>query len=315
MKALESLLPSLRLKSSIQNRVVVGEPWSVTFPGQTKAGKFHFMELGEGVLHIPFHDPIRLDQGDLAVVFSEKGHTVSDVRGSEAVPLEELLRKADVICRSGLTLRFGGTGTEASVLTGDFQFEDAAHHPLWRLLPPYILLKGQEGQGAEWLDTTLSLLSKEAMEARPGMGAVLDRLCDVLFIQALRGWARADEGGDGFAAAVQDPAIDEALDLIQRAPAEPWTVESLASRVALSRSAFAERFRRLTGESPIDYLMRWRMHLASQWLADGHKSTATIAEGVGYESEAAFAKAFKRTIGSTPGSYRRSYRINRLGRH
>jgi AraC-like DNA-binding protein len=93
---------------------------------------------------------------------------------------------------------------------------------------------------------------------------------------------------------------------MQQKPAEPWTVGKLARQVALSRSTFAERFSRLAGDTPMEYLARWRMHLAAQHLLNGKDSVAAIAEKVGYESEAAFAKTFKRRIGKTPGSYRRN---------
>jgi AraC-like DNA-binding protein len=187
--------------------------------------------------------------------------------------------------------------------------EEAQTHPLWRLLPSYILLKGQNGQAVEWLDTTLGLLSRESMEVRPGVRAVLDRLCDVLFIQALRGWVRTEGTVEGLPAAVRDTEIDEALDLMQRFPSEAWTVEKLATQVALSRSTFAERFRRLTGETPMEYLAHWRMHVAAQTLRNTKESVAYIAQQVGYESEAAFAKAFKRIVGVAPGAYRRNREI------
>lgn len=306
MKSLDSLFRSLRLRSAIQNRVVVGEPWGVAFPGKRASGKFHFVEVGQAILAVPGHEPVRLEPGDLAIVFVEGGHVVRDVIGTPPIPIDELMRRARLLCVSGLSLRFGGEGTETSLISGDFVFEDAETHPLFRMLPPFIVLRGQDGQAVEWLDDTLSLLSREAMAARPGMTAVLDRLCDVLFIQSMRGWMRAGGDGNGLPAAVQDPAIDEAIDLMHRSPAHPWTVESLAQRVALSRSVFAERFRRLSGETPMEYLARWRMHLAGQLLREGRESVATIAERVGYESEAAFAKAFKRTVGQAPGAYRRA---------
>lgn len=306
MKSLESLLQTLRLHSRIQNRVVVGEPWGVTFPARAKTGKFHYIEGGVGaILAVPGRPTVRLEPGDLAIIFVDTPHSVYDIHGTRPIDIFTLLNVAEPLCPTGLTLRLGGDGPETSVISGDFVFEEGVTHPLWRLLPPYILLKGEGGQAPEWLDTTLNLLSREAMEVRPGVTAVLDRLCDVLFIQALRGWVRADGGAEGLPAAVRDEAIDEALDLMQRHPAEPWTVESLARRVALSRSTFAERFRRLAGETPMEYLARWRMHRAAQLLRDDQESVAVIAERVGYESEAAFAKAFKRLVGVAPGAFRR----------
>lgn len=306
MKSLDSLLQSLRLQSAIQNRVVLGEPWGVEFPAEAGTGKFHFIEQGEAVVAIPGQEPVRVQAGDFMLVRGDKGHAVYDVRGTAPTDLLELLRRAELLCESGLTLRFGGDGPETAVLSGKFVCADAETHPLWRALPPMILLRGEEGRAVDWLETTLQFLSCEATSVRPGAPAVLDRLCDVLFIHALRGWVRQSGEGEGWPAAVRDPAVDQALELIHRSPSEPWTVASLAERVAMSRSAFAERFRRLAGDPPMDYLARWRMHLAARQLRESRDPVATVAERVGYESEAAFAKAFKRMLGVAPGAYRRA---------
>lgn len=308
MSSFDSLLDSLRLRSEIQNRVVLGEPWGVEFPARPHLATFHFMEHGRGVLTVPGAEPITLEQGDLAIVFSDQGHSVCDTSGTKPTGLFKLLEQADVICQSGMTLQFGGDGPLSSVIGGDISYAESATHPLWRMLPPVLVSRKQSAPTSEWLATTLSLLSREAMEMHSGARVVLDRLCDVLLIQALRDWVGSDEGKEGLPAAVKDPAIDSALNLIQRQPAEPWTVETLARKVALSRSTFAEKFRRLTGETPMEYLTKWRMHVAAELLNDGAETVATIAEKAGYESEAAFAKAFKRMTGTAPGAYRRNQR-------
>jgi AraC-like DNA-binding protein len=306
MKSLDSLLQSLRLRSTIQNRVVLGEPWGVDLPPHPKAATFQFVEQGEALMTVPGQAPVRMEAGDLAIVFAENGHVMQDVKGTRPIDLIQLLGLSEVICPSGITLQFGGDGPQTSIISGVFGFAESEMHPLWRMLPPYILLKGQDGQATEWLDMTLTLLSRESMAVRPGALAVVDRLCDVLFIQALRSWVRQREAASGLPAAVQDAEIDEALDLMQTQPAEDWTLEKLARRVALSRSTFAERFRRLAGDTPMEYLAHWRMHLASQLLRDGQENVASIAMQVGYESEAAFAKAFKKRMGVAPGAYRRT---------
>ena len=120
MKSLDSLLHSLRLRSFIQNRVVLGEPWGVVFPPYPKSGKFHFIEAGCGILTVAGQPPVRLEQGDLAVVFSEEGHTVQDVHGTRPTDLCRLLDEAEIICSSGLTLQFGGDGPQTSVISGEF---------------------------------------------------------------------------------------------------------------------------------------------------------------------------------------------------
>jgi AraC-like DNA-binding protein len=304
---LDSLLKSFRLESAIQSRAELGEPWGVAFPGGAGMGKFHFVESGRGVLRLPHREPIEIQAGDFLVVMSDESYAIHDVKGTTPVDLFELLKGARLLCASGLNYHFGGDGERTSVISGKFRFQDWQTHPLWRAMPPLILIRGEDGRGVDWLETTLAFLACESTSGRPGAAAVLDRLCDVLFIQALRGWVGQDSHVEGLPAAVRDPAVGGAMALIHARPSEGWTVARLADAAAMSRSAFAERFRRVLGESPMGYLARWRMHLAARLLGDGRESVATVAQKVGYESEAAFAKAFKRMVGVAPGAYRRGW--------
>lgn len=95
---------------------------------------------------------------------------------------------------------------------------------------------------------------------------------------------------------------------MHREPGSAWHLATLAELAHLSRSSFAERFSRVVGCPPLEYLSRWRMQVAARRLGDRRLSLARAAEQVGYTSEFAFAKAFKRVTGRTPGVYRRSLR-------
>jgi AraC-like DNA-binding protein len=96
------------------------------------------------------------------------------------------------------------------------------------------------------------------------------------------------------------------MSLVHRDPAQPWSVASLARETAMSRSAFAARFTELVGEPVMQYVTRWRMQVALDWLRTDDVPVAALAARLGYESEAAFSRAFKRTIGISPGAARRS---------
>ena len=74
----------------------------------------------------------------------------------------------------------------------------------------------------------------------------------------------------------------------------------------LSRSALADRFNSLVGESPMQYLKRWRLALAAQSLRANRETILRVAERSGYESEASFNRAFKREFGMPPAAWRRS---------
>jgi AraC-like DNA-binding protein len=74
----------------------------------------------------------------------------------------------------------------------------------------------------------------------------------------------------------------------------------------MSRSSFALKFKETVGDSPMEYLTRWRMLLAGDKLANSSDSISVIALSLGYESESAFSTAFKRAMGCSPRQHSRS---------
>ena len=161
----------------------------------------------------------------------------------------------------------------------------------------------------ERLQATLRLLAVETRELRPGGEAVITRLADVLVIQAIRSWIETDPVAQtGWLGALQDPRIGRAMSLVHRDPARPWTVATLADELAMSRSAFSARFTELVDEPAMQYVTRWRMHLALDSLRRKDATVAELADRLGYRSEAAFARAFKRLNGVAPEAVRRRAR-------
>jgi AraC-like DNA-binding protein len=136
---------------------------------------------------------------------------------------------------------------------------------------------------------------------------MLAKLSELMFVEALRRYVEnLPPQGKGWLAGVRDAQIGRALALLHGDPGRAWTVEELAREVALSRSALAERFAALVGESPIQYLIRWRLALAAQMLRAGREVIARIAERSGYESETAFSRAFRREFGVGPAAWRKA---------
>ena len=130
---------------------------------------------------------------------------------------------------------------------------------------------------------------------------------DALRVYVLRTWIEAQpEGTGGWLGALRDPAVGRAIALVHQAPAHRWTVDVLAAKVGMSRSAFARRFAQLVGVPPLGYVTRWRIELALRSLRDTDRTLAAIASDVGYDSEFAFSRAFKRRLGASPGHYRRA---------
>jgi AraC-like DNA-binding protein len=149
----------------------------------------------------------------------------------------------------------------------------------------------------------LDLIDEESAADRPGRDLVLARLLEVMLVEAIRhDAAGVAEAGQGLVAGLRDPQIAQALRALHADIRRPWTVAALAEVAGVSRSVFAERFARVVGAPPIDYLLHWRMALAKDGLRAGRR-LAEVAFAIGYTSASAFSTAFSRTVGCPPGRY------------
>jgi AraC-like DNA-binding protein len=129
----------------------------------------------------------------------------------------------------------------------------------------------------------------------------------LVVLQAICAWLEGNPTHQvGWLTAARDPEIEQALILIHTRGEEVWSVATLASHVHLSRSTFSERSTRLVGTSPMRYLTRWRMLLASSWIREERMPVIEAAHRLGYSSQAAFSRAFKRQMQTLPGLLRHS---------
>ncbi len=305
MDVLTDVLETLRVRAACSGRVEGFAPWGIDVPASEFAW-FHVILEGRAVLTLDGEEPLELFAGDLVALPHGRGHVLLDGEGASTRPMQRLTADG---CPRG-TSRLGGEGARSAVWSGRIEFEDRRSNPLLAVLPNVITLRGELARQVRWLEPTLAMLACESASERPGAQTVVSRLADVIFIQIVRGHlAKLGREGTGWLASLADAQVGGALALVHQNPERNWTVQELAQRVAMSRSAFAARFTRLVGEPPLHYVTRWRMQKAASLLRDGQASIAQVAEAVGYDSEAAFSKAFKRALGTAPGAYRRSGRL------
>jgi AraC-like DNA-binding protein len=265
---------------------------------------FHVVTSGRCWLEVEEGVPNLLQPGSLALVPHGTGHNLFSEPGASIAKLFDLPREH--ISDRYEVLRHGQGGLETNLICGAVRFDHPAAKQMIQLLPNVIHVDAWHSPHLEWMQSTLRLMAAEARELRPGGEAVITRLADILIIQAIRAWMAEDpQAQTGWLGALQDGQIGQAILLIQRQPDRAWTVAALANEVAMSRSAFAARFRELVGEPPMHYLAKWRMQLALSILNDENPSLGDLADRVGYQSEAAFSRAFKRYIGASPGIVRR----------
>jgi AraC-like DNA-binding protein len=299
MDLISNLLRTFHLNSNVFKHARFCGQWSLDTTGSGYAG-FHLVADGQCWLHRPDGtEPMLLRSGDLLILPRDAPHVLSDS------PVAHPGAAADMRPLGDRSV----AGTD--IVCGFFQFDDDVANPLLDVLPDYLVIHS-DAPGTGAMRRIVELLVSEAAEATPGVDAVLDRLSDALFIQAIRAYLRTATG-TGLAAALADPAVHAALRLMHESPGRDWTMAALARDVAVSRSSFAQRFAAALGEPPMAYLARWRMTLARRLLREW-MTVAEVAERCGYESEAGFAKAFKRVTGTGPGAVRQAGRLSRNDR-
>ncbi|NTU82454.1 MAG: AraC family transcriptional regulator [Chloroflexales bacterium] len=301
----------LRMSGLFYTRSELGAPWGLGLPALPDTLMFHVVTEGQCWLEVEGAEPMLLQPDTFTLVPHGQGHRLASEPGELAAPLFELPRLQ--VSERYEILRHGGGGMATAMVCGAVRFEHPAARQLVALLPRVICTNPASGPPQEWLQSTLRFLAAEAGELRPGGETIITRLADILVVQAIRSWITADPGAQrGWLGALQDRQLGPALAAIHRDPAHGWSVASLAQEALMSRSAFAARFTELVGEPVMQYVTRWRMYLALQWLEDERATQSEVALRLGYQSEAAFSRAFKRLIGERPGVARRRS-VHRLG--
>ncbi|MDP4503254.1 AraC family transcriptional regulator [Nonomuraea turcica] len=308
MDVLTDLLHRARAQNALVRQLIQRPPWGMTFadsPPLTVAatlGGHAWIRLGDTT-------PLRLAAGDIALITAPGGYTITDEPGTAPQFLIRDGRKylptgAPADLHPTLSPRTYGDGLAGAtvMLRGVYDLHGSSASRLLALIPPLAVVpSGPRTQAA------LDLLATETARDEPGQDAVLARLLDLLLVIALRAWCTGPEASPpAWYQALTDPSIGEALRLLHDNPAHRWTVASLATKVGLSRAAFAQRFTALVGQPPLGYLTDWRMTIAADLLRDTQQTVATVAHQVGYSDPFAFSVAFKRASGHTPSAWRGS---------
>jgi AraC-like DNA-binding protein len=318
MDALSDVLKSIQLEGAIYLNAEFTAPWCIRgelgvaavrqrLAGAEHVAFFHFVTEGACKLRLAEGgDAVDAVAGDL-ILFPREGR---HLMGTD-LHLAPMERTASVTPDPGgdaplFHMRHGGGGAATRFICGYLACNRSALRPLMDGLPAILRVRVGHGPASSLVRELLQAGVRESATAAPGARSTLAKLAELLFVEALRRYvASLPPGGAGWMAGMRDAHVGRALALLHADPARAWTVDDLAREVALSRSALAERFSELVGESPMQYLLRWRLALAAQVLRAGREPIARIAERSGYESEAAFGRAFKREFGAPPAAWRK----------
>ena len=281
--------------SAVLSKLVTGSGrWAVRPPG---TGPFYCVMLeGSCRLSVTGRVPVSLGNGDFLLLPAGDDFTVSSPAPPTAGRVTE-----PVEVHPGV-FHLGDPGVpDTRMLVGHCAFGSSDAALLVSLLPDLVVVR--DGRRLTML---VELLSEEARANRPGRDVVLARLLEVLLIEAFRATAELT-AAPGLLRGLADERLVMALRRMHGEPTRPWTVHELAREAALSRSTFFDRFRRVVGIAPMEYLLRWRMALAKEMLRNGGISVSEVAQRVGYSSSSTFSVAFSRQVGASPTMYARRH--------
>jgi AraC-like DNA-binding protein len=266
---------------------------------------YHIVIAGKMLTVVDGEPAMEISAGEIVLLPRNDVHRLASAPGLAPVNARELVQPTDGLPR----IRHGGGG-EATHMVCGFLASDDVHNPLIAALPRLLKIDVRGDTSRDWIESSIRFAAAELAHGRTASASIISRLSELLFIEAIRRYAETLTHEEaGWLQGLKDPHVGRALALIHQNVGAPWSAEGLARTVALSRSAFVDRFRDLVGIPPIRYITLRRLQTAKLRLRETAKTIGELAFSVGYASEESFSRAFKREFGLSPGQWR-DYKTN-----
>ena len=325
---LSDLLSSVRLRGAVFYYVSFRDQWSAqappaqeiaeaVMPGSEHVIEYHMVAKGNGWAAVSGLPPVKLATGDIVMFPQGDSHIMSSAPDVTPQPLTAewvFSRRNDPrplpisyhhgVIDAGAPMPVKQANT--ILVCGFFGCDLRPFNPLVSALPRILHLPAS--RAGDWVERVIDLAVIESNSPRPGGDAVLERLSEMMFVDAARRYLDSlPEDATGWLAGLRDRFVGKVLALMHEQPDRPWSVDDLAHEVGLSRSALHERFVKYIHQPPMQYLASWRIQLGARMLRESNRKVAAIALDVGYDSEAAFSRAFRRLVGTPPAAWRRMH--------
>jgi AraC-like DNA-binding protein len=294
MDILNDVLKTLRLSSKVFLHAEFCEQWVIDIEPLNLQVSFHVIAHGDCWLHTQdISTPKELHAGDLVICLRNTPHYVTN---SAELPPDDLPRNSPTTEKT--------PEKAISLICGQCEFLQYYWNPILEVMPNIIVIP-TVGSARTNLASVINLLIAEIESTGECSSAIIDRLSDILFIEAIQTYIQLNDYDQGFIAALKDTRLSKALMSFHKQPSKNWTVQTLSEKAGMSRSGFADKFKHMVNMSPMEYVTGWRMQHAYDELTSDNKSITQLAEDCGYQSEAAFRKTFKKQFGVGPGAVRK----------
>lgn len=292
---LSQVIQLLRPRAVFSKAISGAGRWAVRYAEFGEPGFCAVLE-GSCRLAVDGEAPVVVEEGDFVLLPATPAFTMSGFEPSPALRIDP-----KTAAPSGGEVRYGRADGPPDLrqFGGWFSFGSPDAALLVALLPRMIHIRG-----IPRLAQLVRLVGEEAARDDIGRALILERLVEILLVEALRA-APAGEAQPGLLRGLADPRIAAALRGMHGDVERAWTIPAMAREAGMSRSAFFDRFVRTVGVRPMEYLLSWRMALAKNLLRGGAMALDEVARRIGYGSASTFSTAFSRHVGMPPGRFMR----------
>ncbi len=315
MDPLADILHAMRLSGGVFLDAELTAPWCIHshvdpedclpfMPMPRQVIAYHYVMEGTLLMQVAGESPVSASAGDILIMPNNHAHLLGSELQIPPLNASALIERGQE-GGSG-RIRAGGGGVPTRFFCGYLGCDDPSH-PLLLSLPPAIKLSLSDAASASWVEGSISYAMQMLRDDGPGASISPARIAELLFAEAVRTYAKQlPDSEKSWLGGLSDKYVARALALIHTSLSDPWTLDQLAADVGLSRSAFADRFARHIGMSPMRYLSHRRLVRAADQLAFGQDPISEIAHSAGYASESAFTRAFKRAFDLGPATFRKT---------
>lgn len=292
----QRLSPGIEVFAQIQLR----EPWGLA-ELQRDRGSFSYLRSGRCIVDVAGEASIQLQEGQMVLLPYGDPYQVSSDKGVTCQSVRELI--ADKTAEEVSQMMVGGYGMHCDLMTGAITFAMIQHWGMDNKIAKLPKVMVIDIHHSERLSRYVEWIYQENLQRTQGYELALNHLLDLMMLDMIRGLPALDIN-PSWLCAINDRHLTPAVLAVQQDYQRDWRLEELAAVSALSRSAFADRFKRMTGTTAQAYIRQWRCFIAAQKLAETTLSIQEIAFECGFQSSDVLIRNFKQFHQVTPKQYR-----------
>ena len=157
------------------------------------------------------------------------------------------------------------------------------------------------------LSSLLAAVNSERIAGFPSGHLFLDSVEQALAAALVNGYAVRHRPVRTYQGGLSPARLRRVKEFVHAQMEDELSLRELAQSVGLSTAHFSEMFRKSTGETPHQFVLRLRVERAKEMLRSAESRVLDVAIACGFKTQQHFARVFRQLCGSTPTEYRREF--------